>query len=101
MKVVLTYHDNESHLVEEVQKLAKTNYGNSANVQVMPESDTPIDIIYFGIQRYITGKHLSLLYDSGALYQKELEKLRSETLYKLGEILNEVLMDNEARIHGE
>jgi len=67
----------------------------------MPESDTPIDIIYFGIQRYITGKHLSLLYDSGALYQKELEKLRSETLYKLGEILNEVLMDNEARIHGE
>lgn len=98
MKVVLTYHDNESHLVEEVQKLAKANYGNSASVQVMPESDTPIDIIYFGIQRYITGKHLSLLYDSGALYQKELGKLRSDTLYKLGEILDEVLMDTEGRI---
>ncbi len=101
MKVVVTYHDNESHLLEEVQKLAKANYGSGASVRVMPESDTPLDIIYFGIQRYITGKHLSLLYDSGALYQKELEKLRSETLYKLGEILNEVLMDNEARIHGE
>lgn len=98
MKVEITYHDNESLLVEEVQKQAKTNYGASASVKVLPESDTPLDYIYFGLQRYITGKHLTLLYDSGPTYHQDLEQLRIETLYKVGEILNEVLMDNEARI---
>ena len=99
MKVEVTYHDNDSFLVEEIQKQAKTNYGATASVKVMPESDTPLDIIYFGLQRYITGKHLSLLYDSGTTYQQDLAQLRTETLYKLGEMLDEVLMDNEARIH--
>lgn len=98
MKVTVEYYDTESLLVEEIQKQAKTNYGATASVKVTPESDTPLDIIYFGLQRYITGKHLSLLYDSGSTYQQDLEKLRAETLYKLGEILDEVLMDNEARI---
>jgi hypothetical protein len=98
MKVQIEYHDSESLLVEEVQKQAKTNYGASASVKVLPESDTPLDYIYFGLQRYITGKHLSLLYDSGPTYHQDLEKLRNETLYKITEILHEVLMDNEARI---
>ena len=98
MRVQIEYHDNEALLVEEVQKHAKTTYGNTASVKVLPESDTPLDYIYFGIQRYITGKHLTLLYDSGSTYHQDLEQLRIETLYKVGEILNEVLMDNEARI---
>ncbi len=98
MKVLLEYHDNESLLVEEVQRQAKENYGATASVRVVPESDTPLDYIYFGLQRYITGKHLTLLYDSGSTYHQDLEQLRNETLYKVGEILNEVLMDNEARI---
>jgi hypothetical protein len=98
MKVLLEYHDNESLLVEEVQRQAKENYGATASVKVLPESDTPLDYIYFGLQRYITGKHLTLLYDSGSTYHQDLEQLRNETLYKVGEILNEVLMDNEARI---
>ena len=98
MKVEITYHDNDSLLVEEVQKHAKTTYGASASVKVLPESDTPLDYIYFGLQRYITGKHLTLLYDSGPTYHQDLEALRTETLYKIGEILNEVIMDNESRI---
>lgn len=98
MKVQIEYHDSESLLVEEVQKQAKTNYGASASVKVLPESDTPLDYIYFGLQRYITGKHLTLLYDSGPTYHQDLEALRTETLYKIGEILNEVIMDNESRI---
>lgn len=98
MKVVIEYHDSDSLLVEEIQKHAKTNYGATASVRILPESDTPLDHIYFGLQRYITGKHLTLLYDSGSMYPKDLEQLRSETLYKLGEILDEVIMDNEARI---
>ena len=100
MQVIVKYHDTESFLIEEVQKQATNNYGKTATVQVLPESDTPLDIIYFGIQRYITGKHLSLLYDSGHSYQQDLDKLRKETLYKLGEILDDVLMENESRIQG-
>lgn len=98
MKVTVTYHDNDSFLLEEIQKHAKTNYGATASVTVAPESDTPLDQIYFGIQRYITGKHLTLLFDSGPTYQKDLEALRAETLYKLGEIVDEVIMDNESKI---
>ncbi len=98
MKVTVNYHDNSSFLIEEVIKHAKDNYGATASVTVTSESDAPLDVIYFGIQRYITGKHLSLLYESGPTYQKDLKQLREETLYKLGEILDEVLMDNEHRI---
>lgn len=98
MKVTVNYHDNDSILIEEVIKQAKTNYGATASVTVTSESDSPLDIIYFGIQRYITGKHITLIYDSGPTYQKDLENLRAETLFKLGEILDEVIMDNENKI---
>ena len=101
MKVILEYHDSDSFLVEEVIKQAKTNYGATASVRVLPESDTPIDYLYFSLQRLITGEQLSLLYESGALYPKHLDKLRAETLYKVGEVLNEVLIDNESKIKGE
>jgi hypothetical protein len=97
MKVKIEYHDNESFLIEEVIKNAKNNYGNSVRVEVGPESSSPLDYIYFGIQRYITGKHLSLIYDSGSTYQIDLGVLRADTLYKLGEILDEVLMDTEEK----
>ncbi len=98
MQVTVHYHDNNSFLIEEIIKQAKCNYGEAATVTVAPESDSPLDQIYFGIQRYITGKHLTLLFDSGPTYQQDLKKLRAETLYKLGEILDEVIMDNEHKI---
>lgn len=101
MEVVVKYHDNQSFLIEEIIRQAKNNYGNQVSVRVTPDSDTPIDYLYFAIQRLISGDQLSLLYDSGALYQKDLEKLRAEIMYKIGEVLNEVIMDNEARIHQE
>lgn len=98
MRVTVNYHDNDSFLIEEVISSAKRNYGASASVTISPDSDTPLDHIYFAIQRYITGKHLTLLYESGPTYQKDLEVLRAETLMKLGEILNEVIIDNESKI---
>lgn len=101
MQVIVKYHDNESFLIEEILKTAKNNYGAAASVEVLPESNTPLDFIYFGIQRYITGKHLSLLYDSGPTYQQDLEKLRAETLFKLGEMLDEVIIENEHKIQEE
>lgn len=98
MKVKLTYNDNDSLLVEEVIKTAHQNYGERVQVEVEPESSTPMDYLYFAIQRLITGDQITLLYESGANYQKDLATLRSETMYKLGEVLNEVLSDNEHRI---
>lgn len=101
MQVIVKYHDIDSFLIEEVQKQAKNNYGKTASVEVLPDSNTPLDFIHFGIQRYITGKHLSLLYDSGSTYQQDLENLRAETMFKLGEILDEVIMENESKIQGD
>lgn len=98
MKVKVEYHDTESFLVEEVIRQAKDNYGKTAIVSVLPESDTPVDFLYFAIQRLITGKHLTLLYDSKELYQKDLEVLRNETMYKIGEVLNDVIIDNENKL---
>jgi hypothetical protein len=99
MQVIVKYHDNDSFLIEEVIKQAKDNYGAKASVKVLPESDTPIDYLYFALQRLITGEHLSLLYDSGSTYHQDLGKLRAETLFKVGEVLNEVIIDNESRLH--
>ena len=98
MKVKLTYNDNDSLLVEEIIKTAHHNYGEKVHVEVEPESNTPMDYLYFAIQRLITGDQLTLLYDSGANYHKDLEMLRVETVYKLEEVLREVFMDNEHRI---
>jgi hypothetical protein len=101
MQVIVKYHDNDSFLIEEIVKQAKTNYGAVASVKVLPESDTPIDYLYFALQRLITGDQLSILYESGDLYPKELDKLRNEILYKVGDVLNEVIMDNETKLHSE
>jgi hypothetical protein len=101
MHVTVKYHDTDSLLIEEVLKHAKDNYGASASVVIAPESDTPIDYLYFALQRLMTGDHITLLYDSGSTYQKDLEGLRAKMLYKVSEVLNEVIMDNERKIQGE
>jgi hypothetical protein len=98
MQVTVKYYDSDSFLVEEVIRQAKNNYGTQAHVSVSPDSDTPVDHLYFAIQRLITGEHLSLLYDSGSLYQKDLERLRAETLRKLAEVLDDVIIDNESKL---
>jgi len=98
MQVTVSYYDNDSFLIEEVIRQAKTNYGNQAQVRVAPDSDTPIDHLYFALQRLITGDQLSLLYDSGAMYPKDLAKLRSEILRKITEVLDDVIIDNESRL---
>lgn len=98
MKVTLSYHDNESLTVEEVVRQAVHNYGKAVKVEVMPESTIAYDLIYFGLQQLITHEQLSLMYDKGSAYQTDLKKLRSEVLYKVEELINQVIIDNEARV---
>ena len=98
MKVTITYHDNESFTIEEVVKQAMHNYGKAAKVEITPESTMAYDHIYFGLQQLITHEQLSLLYDSGATYQQDLKKLREQVMYNITEIVDQVIIDNEAKV---
>jgi hypothetical protein len=98
MKVTITYHDSESFTVEEVVKQAMHNYGRQVQVEVMPESTIAYDYIYFGLQQLVTHKQLSLLYDRDSDYQSDLKKLRSEVLYNITEIIDQVIIDNESKV---
>lgn len=98
MKVTITYHDNESFTVEEVVRQAVQHYGKAAQVEIMPESTMAYDHLYFGLQQLITHEQLSLLYDKGAAYQQDLKKLREQVLYKVTEIIDQVIIDNESKV---
>lgn len=98
MKVTITYHDNDSFTMEEVVKQAVHNYGKAAQVEVMPESTMAYDYIYFGLQQLITHEQLSLLYDRGSAYQQDIKKLRDQVMYKITEIVDQVIIDNESKV---
>jgi hypothetical protein len=98
MKVEITYHDNESFTVEEVVKQAVDNYGRMVQVNIMPESTMAYDHIYFGLQQLITHEQLSILFDKGTSYQNDIKKLREQVLYKVTEIIDQVIIDNESKV---
>jgi hypothetical protein len=98
MKVTITYHDNSSFTMEEVVKLAMDNYGRAAQVEVMPESTMAYDHIYFGLQQLITHEQLSLLFERDSSYQQDIKRLRQEILYKVTEIIDQVIIDNESKV---
>lgn len=98
MKVKITYHDNESFTIEEVVKQATHNYGRMAQVEVMPESTMAYDYLYFGLQQLITHEQLSMLFDKDSSYQHDIKKLREQILYKVTEIIDQVIIDNESRV---
>jgi len=98
MKVTITYHDSESFTVEEVVKQAVHNYGRLAQVEVMPESTMAYDHIYFGLQQLVTHEQLSLLFDKGTSYQQDIRRLRDQIIYKVTEIVDQVIIDNESKV---
>jgi len=98
LKVQINYFDETSFTPEEVVKLAQHNYGSNVKVEVQADSPAPFDLIYFAIQSIITHRQLSLLYDDKYAYQKDIKELRAETLFKLTEILDSVIIDNESKV---
>lgn len=98
MQVTIKYYDNESYTVEEVVKLAESNYGRNATVQVTPDSPAPHDLIYFGLQQIITHRQLSLLFERNSNYQHDIKELRAEVLFKIEELLDQVIIDNESKV---
>lgn len=98
MKITLSYYDTDSFTVEEVVKQAVHNYGKAVRVDITPESNKPHDLIYFGLQQIITHQQLGLLFDDKLGYQASIQKLRNETLFKIQEILDQVIIDNESKV---
>jgi hypothetical protein len=98
MKVTITYHDSESFTVEEVVKQAVHNYGRLAQVDVMPDSTMAYDHIYFGLQQLVTHEQLSMLFDKGSSYQQDIKRLRNQIIYKVTEIIDQVIVDNESKV---
>jgi hypothetical protein len=98
MKVTIQYYDSESLTVEEVVTQAEKNYGKDVRVECMPESSIAYDLIYFGLQQLITHEQLSMLFSKNESYQLDLKKLRSDVLYKVSEIIDQVIIDNENKV---
>lgn len=98
MKVTIEYFDNESFTKEEIVRNATHHFGRGAQVTVMPDSANAHDLIYFGIQQIITHEQLGLLFNNKDTYQTDIGKLRKETVEKLLEILDTVIIENEAKV---
>lgn len=98
MKITITYSDNDSFTIEEVVRNAQHNYGKAVKVEAMPDSTKPHDLIYFGLQQILTHEQLSMIYDDKLEYQKNIKRLRADTLYKVSELLDQVIIDNEAKV---
>lgn len=101
MRVIIEHHDSTSFLPEEVIRQAQQAYGARASVTLLPDSDTPIDHLYFAIQRLITGDLLSIFYDSGPTFPNDLAKLKSEMLYKVSEVMDDVVNDVLTKLNQE
>lgn len=98
MKVKIEYHDNESLTVEEIVAQAQRNYGKAARVEVMPDSAIAYDLIYHGISMLTTHAQVGILHDDKLNYQSEVQKLRNNVLFKITEILDQVVIDTEQKI---
>ena len=98
MKVKIEFNDYESLTVEEIVRQAQHAHGKHVKVEVMPESTLPYDLIYAGLQKLITHQQLGLLYNSGESYQQDLTKLRSDVLYSVQEIIDQVIIDTESKV---
>ncbi len=101
MKVILKYYEDAALSEEEVIARAKDSLGVSpSSIEIYPNSNDPLDHIYFGIQKLITYKQLDLLFETGPLYGDAVSKLKAETLLVLEQELDRVISDNETKVSG-
>jgi hypothetical protein len=98
MKVNISYHDVDALTMEEIVSRAVTNYGRAAKIEIQPESNLAYDQIYMGIWQLLTHRQISLYHDKSGTYQADLKGLRADILYKIQEILDQVIIDNESKV---
>ena len=98
MKIILKYHDDDALGVEEAVARAKIMGVKVSSIESYPDSNDPLDHIYFGIQQLITHKQLDLLFDNEALYHEKIQELRSLVLTQVTSELDRAIADNERRV---
>jgi len=64
----------------------------------MPDSTMAYDHIYFGLQQLVTHEQLSMLFDKDSSYQQDIKRLRNQIIYKVTEIIDQVIVDNESKV---
>lgn len=101
MKINIEYHDPSALTIEEIVKNAKRTYGPTCNVKVSPESYLPHDLIAHALWQMTGAEQTAIFFNEGVLYPKKLKELRASVLYKMEEILDDVLIENEKRLTGE
>lgn len=100
-KIIIEYHNSDALTVEELIKNAKRTHGTAASVKVLPDSMLPHDLIQFALWQITAAEQTAIFFNEGALYPKKLKELRANTLYKLEELLDDVLLENEGKITKE
>lgn len=99
MKAIVKFHEHNALTVEEVLARAKDALGvTPSSIEIYPDSNDPLDHIYFGIQQLITYKQLDLLFETGPLYHDKLSVYRAEVLKILENELDRVISDNESKV---
>lgn len=61
----------------------------------------PHDLIQFALWQMSAASQTSLFFNEKELYPKKLRELRAEILYKLEELLDDTLMENEGKLTRE
>lgn len=98
MHVTINFHDSDTLTAEEVVRNMQNLLGKGASVTVQPDSFAPHDLIHFGIQQIITHKQLEYFFDRNYKYNECIKALRKETIQKLTELLDDVIIENEAKV---
>ena len=103
MIIRITTKDEEAFTADEIKAVTRQVYGNPVLVEVLPDGDTPKDHIYFGVQQLITSAHLDLVFEhnNDNVYKEKLTELKRGVLANLEKIINQVIVDNEAKLQGE
>ncbi len=98
MEVKVVYNDSTSMAPDDIIAHAKAMYGNSARVEVFPDSDDPYNLMYFTIQRLITLRQVNSFFDDGVLYPNKIGDFRREVLDLASEAFANVVRDNEEKL---
>lgn len=102
MKVILKYYEDSALTEEEVIARAKESLGVSpSSIEIYPNSNDPLDHIYFGIQQLVTYRQLDMLFESGPLYGEKVSKLKAEIMQILESELIRVISDNEHKVSND
>lgn len=98
MQVKVTYIDNSSIAPDDIKAHTKALYGESAKVEVFPDSDDPYSVMYFAIQKLITIRQVHSFFDDDILYPEKIGDLRKEVISLVGEAFTDVVKDNEEKL---